>query len=185
MICGRNPILQSHDLEVREPYRDRSVNRFGCHDSPVGDWRSSGKKTACHKLNIAVLEMLNERTYGDISVRLSSVTCGYINKYPHVISFLTAHTINHDIYKANIMAEDFNRHLQSGLKTIEAFKTVATAFTYLNMFRNYIRFKPCILCKGARKYPKRKSPVELCNYRLHSCYWTKNSIKLPKLSTQD
>lgn len=144
------------------------------------------------KLLATVREMLTRKTEHDISSRLTSIKRRYANKYPQVISFLssnleglTTHTINHDIPKTNIMAESFNRQLQRRLKTIESFQTVATAFNYLNMIRNYIRFKPFTDCKGKRKYRNRRSPIELCHVKLLTRDWIKNSINYPKLSTAD
>jgi transposase-like protein len=145
---------------------------------------------AKEKLLATVREMLTRKTKHDISLRLTSIKRRYANKYPQVISFLstnleelTTHTINHDIPKTNIMAENFNRQLQRRLKTIESFQTVATAFNYLNMIRNYIRFKPFTDCKGKRKYRNRRSPIELSSVKLLSRDWIKNSINYPKLST--
>jgi transposase-like protein len=144
------------------------------------------------KLLATVREMLTRKTEHDISSRLTSIKRKYANKYPQVVSFLlsnleglTTHTINQDIPKTNIMAESFNRQLQRRLKTIESFQTVATAFNYLNMIRNYIRFKPFTDCKGKRKYRNTRSPIELCGVNLLTRDWIKNSINYPKLSTAD
>ncbi len=144
----------------------------------------------------SVREMLNQKTSSAISAKLTIIKRRYKDKYPsegscgRVISFLnanleglTTYIINHDIPKTNIMAENFNRQLQRRLKTIEAFQTVATAFNYLNMIRNYIRFKPYTDCKGKRKYRNHRSPIELCRVSLRSRDWIKNSINYPKLST--
>lgn len=139
-----------------------------------------------------VSEMLHQKTCSAVSVHLMSIKRRYKNQFPQIISFLTAnvdglttHTINHNIPRTNIMAEIFNRQLQRRLKTIEAFQTVDTAFNYLNMIRNHIRFKPYTDCKGKRKYRNGKSPIELCNVKLQTRDWIKNSINYPKLSTAD
>ena len=148
--------------------------------------------SAKEKLVEDVREMLKQKTSSSASIKLTNIKQRYKDKYPKIISFLTAnleglttHTINHDIPNTNIMAENFNRQLQRRLKTIEAFQTVTTAFNYLNMIRNYIRFKPYTDCKGIRKYRNRKSPIELCSVKLRSRDWIKNSINYPKLSTAD
>ncbi len=136
--------------------------------------------SAKEKLVTDVREMLKQKTSSSVSIKLTNIKRLYKDKYPLVISFLTAnleglttHTINHDIPKTNIMAENFNRQLQRRLKTIEAFQTVATAFNHPNMIRNYIRFKPYTDCKGKRKYRNRMSPIELCSVRLLSAIGSK------------
>jgi len=148
--------------------------------------------TAKENLITAVSNMLQKKTGSSISADLTSIKRHYKNQYPEVISFLvhnmdqlSTHTINHDIPKTNIMAESFNRQIQRRLKTIEAFQTFNSAFNYLNMIRNYIRFKPYTDCKGKRKYRNGKSPIELCNVKLQTRDWTKNSINYPKLPTAD
>lgn len=138
----------------------------------------------------ALREMLYQKTTLDVSRHLRSIRRKYNNQYPQVISFLinnldalTTHTINHHIPRTNIMAENFNRQLQRRLKTIEAFQSVSTASNYLNLIRNYIRFKPYTDCKGKRRYRNGKSPIELSNVTLQTRDWVKNSINYPKLST--
>jgi hypothetical protein len=81
------------------------------------------------------------------------------------------------------MAENFNRQLQRRLKTIEAFQSFSTALNYLNMLRNYLRFKPFTDCKRAKKNRNGFAPIELCKAKLLSRDWIKNSINLPKLPT--
>jgi hypothetical protein len=39
-------------------------------------------------------------------------------------------------------AENLNRQIERRLKTIESFKYFKTAYIYLIMFSNYLRFKP-------------------------------------------
>ncbi len=139
-----------------------------------------------------IREMFKQKTNSKVSARLSLIKRRYKNKYPRVVSLLTdnldeltTYTINQQIPKTNIMAENFNRQLQRRLKTIEAFQSVATAFNYLNLIRNYLRFKPFTDCKGERKYRNGMAPIELCNVKLSSRDWIKNSINYRKLSTAD
>ncbi|HEY9164619.1 MAG TPA: hypothetical protein VIS48_00495 [Candidatus Kryptonia bacterium] len=145
---------------------------------------------AKENLITAVREMLYQKTTPDVSRHLRSIRRKYNNQYPQVISFLinnldalTTHTINHDIPRTNIMVENFNRQLQRRLKTIEAFQSVSTASNYLNLIRNYIRFKPYTDCKGKRRYRNGNSPIELSNVTLQTRDSVKNSINYPKLST--
>ncbi len=139
-----------------------------------------------------IRELFKEKTVSQITSRLNFIKRRYITKYPKVVSFLidnldglTTYTINQSIPKTNIMAENFNRQLQRRLKTIESFQAFTTAFNYLNMIRNYLRFKPFTDCKGKRKYRNGMAPIELCNVKLSSRNWIKNSINLPKPSTAD
>lgn len=148
--------------------------------------------SAKEKVLTDVREMLKEKTNSEVSARLSLIKRRYKDKYPKVLSFLTnnlegptTYTINHDILKTNIMVENFNRQLQRRLKTIESFQTVATAFNYLNLIRNYLRFKPFTDCKGKRTYRNGMAPIELCNVALSSRDWIENSANYSKLSTAD
>ena len=137
-----------------------------------------------------IRDMFKKKTNSKVTERLKVIKRRYRTKYPKVISFLTdnldgltTYTINQRIPKTNIMAENFNRQLQRRLKTIEAFQTFSTAFNYLNMIRNYLRFKPFTDCKRKRRYRNGFAPIELCKVILNSRDWVKNSINLPQLPT--
>ena len=147
---------------------------------------------AKEKLLSDIREMFNKKTHSKVTEKFNAIKKRYATRYPKVISFLTdnldglnIYTINQRIPKTNIMAENFNRQLQRRLKTIEAFQTFSTAFNYLNMIRNYLRFKPFTDCKRERKYRNGFAPIELCKVKLASRDWIKNSINLPKLPTAD
>ena len=62
------------------------------------------------------------------------------------------------------------------LKTIEAFQSIETAFNYLNLVRNYLRFKPYTDCRGKRRIRSRKSPMKLCQVGLSTKDWLKLSL---------
>jgi transposase-like protein len=147
---------------------------------------------AKEKVMTDVRQIFKQKTSNKALTKLSLVKRRYRDKYPKVVAFLTdnfdaltTYTINHNIRKTNIMAENFNRQLQRRLKTIEAFQTFATAFNYLNMIRNYLRFKPFTDCKEDRKYRNGFAPIQLCNVKLKSRDWIRNSINYPKLPTED
>jgi transposase-like protein len=147
---------------------------------------------AKEKLLSDIREMFKKKTDSKVTEKFKVIKKQYSTKYPKVISFLTdnldgltTYTINQHIPKTNIMAENFNRQLQRRLKTIEAFQTFSTAFNYLNMIRNYLRFKPFTDCKGKRKYRNGSAPIELCKVKLASRDWIKNSVNLPKSPTAD
>lgn len=109
----------------------------------------------------------------------------YGKKYHSVIKFLEknlknllTHQSDKKIPKTNNIAESYNRQIERRLKTIEAFQNIQTAFNYLNMIRNYIRFKPYTDCKGRRKKRNGKSPIELCGVILRNRDWLSNSLNL-------
>jgi hypothetical protein len=81
--------------------------------------------------------VLNQKTNHDISINISYITRRYSSKHRYLNSFLST---NPEGLKTNIIAENFDRQIQRRLKTIESFQTVATAFDYLNMIINHIRF---------------------------------------------
>ena len=145
---------------------------------------------ANEKLLSDIREMFKEKAGSKLTEKFKVIRKRYRTKYPKVVSFLTdnlealtTYTINQRIPKTNIMAENFNRQLQRRLKTIEAFQTFSTAFNYLNLIRNYLRFKPFTDCKRKRRYRNGFAPIELCNVKLHSRDWIKNSLNLPKPPT--
>jgi len=109
------------------------------------------------KLLTDIRQMFKNNTNSHVTKELKLIKRRYGSKYPKVVSFLThnldeltTYTINQRIPKTNIMAENFNRQLQRRLKTIEAFQSFSTALNYLNMLRNYLRFKPFTDCKKQR-----------------------------------
>ncbi len=147
---------------------------------------------AKEKVLTDIREIFKNNTNSEVTKELKVIKRRYRTKYPKVVSFLTdnldgltTYTINQRIPKTNIMAENFNRQLQRRLKTIEAFQTFSTAFNYLNMIRNYLRFKPFTDCKRERRYRNGFAPIELCKVKLASRDWIKNSINLPKSPTAD
>ena len=142
------------------------------------------------KLLTDIRQMFKNNTNSHVTKELKLIKRRYGSKYPKVVSFLThnldeltTYTINQRIPKTNIMAENFNRQLQRRLKTIEAFQSFTTALNYLNMIRNYLRFKPFTDCKRVKKYRNGFTPIELCKVKLLSRDWIKNSINLPKSPT--
>lgn len=147
---------------------------------------------AKEKVLTDIREIFKHNTNSEVTKELKVIKRRYRTNYPKVVSFLTdnldgltTYTINQRIPKTNIMAENFNRQLQRRLKTIEAFQTFSTAFNYLNMIRNYLRFKPFTDCKRERRYRNGFAPIELCKVKLASRDWIKNSINLPKSPTAD
>jgi len=107
----------------------------------------------------------------------------YGKKYPEVIKFLEKNLTNlltHQKYtkipKTNNIAENYNRQIMRRLKTIEAFQSIETAFNYLNLVRNYLRFKPYTDCRGKRRIRNGKSPMELCQVKLSCKDWLKHSL---------
>jgi len=62
------------------------------------------------------------------------------------------------------------------LKTIESFKNFNSAGNYLNLYKNYLRFKPYTDCRGNNKIKNGKSPLEVCGVILKSKDWLKNSV---------
>lgn len=115
----------------------------------------------------------------------------YNKNYPDVISFLknnlvslTMHQTDINIPRTTVRAENINRQLQRRFKTIEGFENNGNAFNYLNLIRNYLRFKPYTDCKKDRYNRNGKSPLELCKAYIESCDWIKNSINWQKLSAE-
>jgi len=113
----------------------------------------------------------------------------YKTKYPDVLSFMERHYIGLRIYhtdkyieRTNVTMENFNKQLKRRFVTIESFQSSQTAFNYLNLIRNYLRFKPYTDCRGKRRWKNGLCPLEVCRVKLSSKDWLKNSINLPKLS---
>ncbi len=104
-------------------------------------------------------------------------------RYPQVIAFLkahldglTMHQQDHHLEKTSNRAENFNKQLQRRFKTIESFQTSETAFNYLNLLRNYLRFKPFTDCRFNAAQRNGKSPIELCNVKLTHHNWLKHAV---------
>lgn len=93
----------------------------------------------------------------------------------HLDKLLT-HQKDNKIKKTNNIAENVNRRIMIRLKTIESFKSFNSAENYLNLYKNYLRFKPYTDCRGTNKLKNGKSPLELCGVVLKSKDWLINSL---------
>jgi transposase-like protein len=123
------------------------------------------------------------KTKRESGARFRGIKKQYSEKYPEVLKFiernkdkLLSHIQDPKIPKTNNFAENINRQLMRRLKTIESFQNYETAFNYLNLYRNYLRFKPYTDCKGRRKVRNGKSPLEICSVHLVTKDWIKNSL---------
>ena len=104
--------------------------------------------------------------------------------YPQVIAFLkahldelTMHQQDHHLEKTSNRAENFNKQLQRRFKTIESFQTPETAFNYLNLLRNYLRFKPFTDCRVHARERNGRAPIELCNVKLAHHNWLRHAVR--------
>jgi len=116
-------------------------------------------------------------------IKLQKFKNKYRTRFPEIIKFLNRnyecmviHQRNNNIPKTNNIAENRNKQIVRRFKTIEAFQHFETAFNYLNLICNYLRFKSFTDCKGKRKYRNGKSPLELCGVEISNRDWLKNSI---------
>lgn len=107
----------------------------------------------------------------------------YQAKYPKLIAFfdrslekLLTHQKHPLIKKTNNVAENINRQLMRRLKTIESFQKLIYAENYLNLYKNYLRFKPYTDCRGTHKHKNGKSPLEVCGVVLQNKDWLYNAI---------
>lgn len=107
----------------------------------------------------------------------------YKSKYPKLFEFFNRHLdklLTHQrcllIKKTNNTAENINRQLMRRLKTIESFQKFVYAKNYMNMYKNYLRFKPYTDCRGSNKVKNGKSPLEVCGVVLQNKDWLKNAI---------
>ncbi len=107
----------------------------------------------------------------------------YQAKYPKLIDFfdrslekLLTHQKHPLIKKTNNVAENINRQLMRRLKTIESFQKLIYAENYLNLYKNYLRFKPYTDCRGSHKFKNGKSPLEVCGVVLKNKDWLSNAI---------
>ena len=80
------------------------------------------------------------------------------------------------IKKTNNIAENINRQLMRRLKTIESFKGFTSAENYLNLYKNYLRFKPYTDCRGDNKVKNGRSPIEIYAVKLKTKDWLKNAV---------
>ena len=103
--------------------------------------------------------------------------------YPQVVVFLkahldglTMHQQDHRLEKTSNRAENFNKQLQRRFKTIESFQTPENAFNYLNLLRNYLRFKPFTDCRLHARERNGRAPIELCNVKLNHHNWLRHAV---------
>ncbi len=62
------------------------------------------------------------------------------------------------------------------MKTIESFKNIINSENYLNLYKNYLRFKSYKDCKGTIKFKNGKSPFEVCDEMIRNKDWLKNAL---------
>ena len=62
------------------------------------------------------------------------------------------------------------------MNTIESFKNFSNAENYLNLYKNFLRFKPYTDCKGTNKFMNGKTPLEIYGVMLKSKDWLKNAL---------
>lgn len=133
-----------------------------------------------------IYDLCKKVLYGrqkEVSISLLNQLVNYKEKYPALSKFfnrhldkLLAHQKDQKIKKTNNIAENINRRLMIRLKTIESFKNFNSAENYLNLYKNYLRFKPYTDCKGKNKIKNGKSPLEVCGVVLKSNDWLKNAV---------
>ncbi|MFZ2322850.1 MAG: hypothetical protein WAV89_04035 [Ignavibacteriaceae bacterium] len=133
-----------------------------------------------------IYDLCKKALYGrqkEVSINLLNQLFNYKEKYPALSKFfnrhldkLLAHQKDQKIKKTNNIAENINRRLMIRLKTIESFKNFNSAENYLNLYKNYLRFKPYTDCKGKNKIKNGKSPLEVCGVVLKSNDWLKNAV---------
>jgi len=109
----------------------------------------------------------------------------YSDKYPRLLEFfnrnldkLLTHHKHPLIKKTNNVAENINRQLMRRFKTIESFQRLIYAENYLNLYKNYLRFKPYTDCRGRNKIKNGKSPLEVCGAILKNRDWLYNAISI-------
>jgi len=115
----------------------------------------------------------------------------YSSTYPAVVKFLATHwegLLTHQrhpgVKTTNVMAENINKQFQRRFKTIEAFQSVDSAFDYLNLYRNYLRFKLYTDCRGDRKHRNGRSPLQLCGATIPTTDWLANAIRSPSITNR-
>jgi len=107
----------------------------------------------------------------------------YQDRYPKLLDFfdrclekLLTHHKHPLIKKTNNIAENINRQLMRRFKTIESFQKLRYAENYLNLYKNYLRFKPYTDCRGTNRFKNGKSPLEVCGVVLKNRDWLYNAI---------
>lgn len=133
-----------------------------------------------------IYDLCKKVLYGrqkEVSISFLNQLVNYKEKYPILSKFfnrhldkLLAHQNDQKIKKTNNIAENINRRLMIRLKTIESFKNFNSAENYLNLYKNYLRFKPYTDCKGNNKIKNGKSPLEVCGVVLKNKDWLKNAV---------
>ena len=115
----------------------------------------------------------------------------YSGTYPAVVKFLATHwegLLTHQrhpgVKKTNVMAENINKQFQRRFKTIEAFQSLNSAFDYLNLYRNYLRFKLYTDCREDRKHRNGRSPLQLCGATIPTSDWLANAIRSPSITNR-
>ncbi len=136
-----------------------------------------------HALLSNIRQMLYARKHSETLALLKRLQNRESRRYPQVIAFLrahldalTMHQYDPRLEKTSNRAENFNKQLQRRFKTIESFQTTETAFNYLNLLRNYLRFKPFTDCRVNAAQRNGKSPIELCNVKLAHHNWLKHAV---------
>jgi hypothetical protein len=130
-----------------------------------------------------IKSIIYDRERRSSELKLQKFKNKYRTRFPEIIKFvnrnyecMVMHHRNNNIPKTNNIAENRNKQIVRRLKTIEAFQHFETAFNYLNLICNYLRFKSFTDCKGKRKCRNGKSPLELCGVKISNRDWLKNSI---------
>jgi transposase-like protein len=130
-----------------------------------------------------IRQMLYANDIQETRQRFQKLRRQYGKSYPVVIRFLkthgmalTMHQQDPHLEKTSNRAENFNRQLQRRFKTIESFQTSESAADYLNLLRNYLRFKPFTDCRVDARGRNGKAPIELCGVKLQHHNWLKHAI---------
>lgn len=133
-----------------------------------------------------IYDLCKKALYGkqkEVSIDLLNQLINYKEKYPGLSRFinrhldkLLTHQKDENVKKTNNIAENINRRLMIRLKTIESFKSFNSAENYLNLYKNYLRFKPYTDCRGNNKIKNGKSPLEVCGVVIKNRDWIKNAV---------
>ncbi len=133
-----------------------------------------------------IFDLARELFYSRRKKQSNKILKGLLNyksKYPKLFEFFDRNLnkpLTHQKYplikKTNNIAEDINRQLMRRLKTIESFQKFVYAENYLNLYKNYLRFKPYTDCRGRNRIKNGKSPLEVCGVVLQNKDWLKNAI---------
>jgi len=135
------------------------------------------------RLLMIIRRMLYAKKHSESLALLKRLESREGKRYPQVIAFLkahldglTMHQQDHHLEKTSNRAENFNKQLQRRFKTIESFQSPETAFNYLNLLRNYLRFKPFTDCRVQPRQRNGRSPIELCNVKLDHHNWLRHAV---------